>query len=43
MAKSSVNRVVKQTSEYNHRIGNKEKIKEAVEEIEINQLKTKLN
>lgn len=43
MAKSSVNRVVKETSEYNRRIGNKEKIKEAVEEIEINRLKTKLN
>ncbi len=43
MAKSSINRVVKETSEYNRRIGNKEKIKDAVEEIEINRLKTKLN
>lgn len=43
MAKSSVNRVVKETSEYNRRIGNKEKIKEAVEKIEIERLKTKLN
>jgi hypothetical protein len=41
--KSFTGRVVKETSEYNRRIGNKEKIKDAVEEIEINRLKTKLN
>ncbi|KUF38973.1 hypothetical protein AS361_03760 [Myroides marinus] len=43
MAKSSVNRIVKETSEYNRRIGNKEKIKEDVEKIEIDRLKLKLN
>ncbi|MGL4585126.1 MAG: LPD38 domain-containing protein, partial [Flavobacterium sp.] len=43
MAKSSVNRVVKETSEYNRRIGNKEKIKDAVEKIETDRLKLKLN
>ncbi|MVX36321.1 LPD38 domain-containing protein, partial [Myroides sp. LoEW2-1] len=43
MARSSVNRVVKETSEYNRRIGNKEKIKDAVEKIEIEKLKLKLN
>ncbi|SHM53963.1 hypothetical protein SAMN05444275_11531 [Myroides odoratimimus subsp. xuanwuensis] len=43
MAKSSINRVVKETSEYNRRIGNKEKIKDAVEKVQTNRIKLKLN
>ncbi|AJH15359.1 hypothetical protein [Myroides profundi] len=43
MAKSSINRVVKERSEYNRRIGNKEKIKDAVEKVQTNRIKLKLN